>query len=191
MIHREKILRKIHYEYYIMNFLWEYFLFLIVVLSILSFIENIVDGLLTRSWIRPKVFVFMKVLSLSDCCSFYIVFDREHHWWIAYTKLNPPEGLCIVGILVSIYCYDCQWSIYCYDHFIVIVRVLSLYLLFFLYCLSYRTTLMDCFREAGSARRPLYFWHTMINLLLWLPIYVIMICVFICCNSCDFVSWIA
>ena len=103
------------------------------------YIENIIDGLLTRSWIRPKVFVCMKVLSLSYWYSFYIVFHREHHWWIAYTKLSPPEGLCIFGIW-SVYCYDCQWSIYCYDQFIVIV---------------------------------------------------IMICVFICCNSCDFVSWIA
>jgi hypothetical protein len=53
----------------------------------------------------------------------YFVLHREHHWWIAYAKLNPPEGLCIFGIW-SIYCYDCQWSIYCYDQFIVIVIVI-------------------------------------------------------------------
>ena len=40
-------------------YVWKYFLFLIVILSILSFIENIIDGLLTRSWIRPKAFVFL------------------------------------------------------------------------------------------------------------------------------------
>ena len=96
MIHREKILRKIHYEYYIMNFLWEYFLILIVVLSI---------------------------------CYLH----REHHWWIAYAKLNPPEGLCIFGMIWSMYCYDCQFmSLWFVFLFVAILVTLFLELLMYI-----------------------------------------------------------
>ena len=92
-------------------------------------------------WLPIYVIMICVFLCCTNSCYFvsWIAYvHREHHWWIASAKLNPPEGHCIFGIW-SIYCYDCQWSIYCYDQFIVIV---------------------------------------------------IMISVFICCNSCYFVSWI-
>ena len=116
--------------------LWFVFLFVAILvtlfLELLIYIENIIVGLLTRSWIRPKAFMFLAydqciVMTANDqfivmiimicdfiCCnscdfvSWIAYVHREHHCWIAYAKLNPPEGLCIFGIW-SIYCYDCPF----------------------------------------------------------------------------------
>jgi len=76
---------------------------------------------------NDQFIVMITLLLLSEyflliCCSFYIVFHREQHWWIASAKLDPPEGLCIFGVL-SIYCYDCQF--------------ISLWIMFFIWCKFY------------------------------------------------------
>ena len=99
----------------------------------------------------------------------YFVLHREHHWWIAYAKLNPPEGLCIFGIW-SMYCYDCQFmSLWFMFLFVAILVTL------FLELLMYIENIIDGLLTRSWIRPKAFVFMAYVNLLLWLPLYIIMI----------------
>ena len=67
-----------------------------VVLSILSFIENNIDGLLPRSWIRPKAFVFLAYYQ------FIVMIANLYHYDLCFSFDANFVSFDLLGMLCTL-----------------------------------------------------------------------------------------
>ena len=92
---------------------------------ILFYIENSIDGLLTRSWIRPKAFVFLAydqfIVMIANLCHYDLCFSLLHQFLLLclFLELLMYIENIIDGLLTRSWIRPKAFVFLAYDQFIV------------------------------------------------------------------------